>query len=95
MVTIPDLKIQPAKLKLVMDQWKQYGIMMVMAITIMVMDITESKSSYFMGCWSCWFCWHYWYVMFVLLYPCTKNIKTMTQKTIRETAAAQKLYEVF
>ncbi len=30
MVTIPDLKIEPAKLKLVMEQWKQYDIVVIM-----------------------------------------------------------------
>ncbi len=43
MVTIPDLKIQLAKLKLVMDQWIQYGIMIVIAIIIMAMNITETN----------------------------------------------------
>ncbi len=43
MITIPDLKIHPAKLKLVMDQWKQYGIMMVMATIILVMGMANQK----------------------------------------------------
>ncbi len=30
MIITPDLKIQQAKLKLVMEQWKQYGIVMIM-----------------------------------------------------------------
>ncbi len=43
MITIQDLKIQPTKLNLVIDQWKQYCIIMIIAIIILVMDMTKTN----------------------------------------------------
>ncbi len=48
MVTTLDPKLKPAKLNLVMEQWKQYDTMTTMTIIILVMDII--KNNLVIGC---------------------------------------------